>query len=73
MHVDAGDLIVRRSDRTLDLVVGSLAVWTVATVVLAVALARSTVGWAAVGGHGSAGRISATPVVLGLVGAAVLA
>ena len=94
MRVDAGDLIARRSDRALDLVVGSLAVWTVvfhlarlvgltrdpafglwvvATVALAVALARSTGGWAAGGGHGSAGRISATPVVLGLAGAAVLA
>ena len=47
--------------------------WFVATVVLAVVLARSTGGWAAVGGHGSAGRIPAPPVVLGLAGAAVLA
>ena len=94
MHVDAGDLIARRSDRVLDLAVGSLAIWTVvfhlarfvgltrdpafglwvvATIALAVALTRSTGGWAAVGGHGSAGRIPATPVVLGLAGAAVLA
>ena len=94
MHVDAGDRIARGSDRTLDLVVGALAIWTVvfhlarlvgltrdpafglwvlATVVLAVLLARSTGGWASVGGHGSAGRIPPTPVVLGLATAAVLA
>ena len=94
MHVDAGDLIARRSDRVLDLVVGALAIWTVvfhlarlvgvtrdpafglwvvATIALAVLLTRSTGGWAAVGGHGSAGRIPATPVVLALAGAAVLA
>jgi len=47
--------------------------WVVATVALAVALARSKGGWAAVGGHGSAGRIPRTPVALGLVGAALLA
>ncbi len=94
MHVDAGERIARGSDRTLDLVVGALAIWTVvfhlarlvgltrdpafglwvlATVVLAVLLARSTGGWASVGGHGSAGRIPPTPVVLGLATAAVLA
>ena len=94
MHVDAGDRIARGSDRTLDLVVGALAIWTVvfhlarlvgltrdpafglwvlATVALAVLLARSTGGWASVGGHGSAGRIPPTPVVLGLATAAVLA
>ena len=94
MHVDAGDRIARGSDRTLDLVVGALAIWTavfhlarlvgltrdpafglwvLATVVLAVLLARSTGGWASVGGHGSAGRIPPTPVVLGLATAAVLA
>ena len=94
MHVDAGERIARGSDRTLDLVVGALAIWTVvfhlarlvgltrdpafglwvlATVVLAVLLARSTGGWASVGGHGSAGRIPPTPVVLGLAIAAVLA
>ena len=47
--------------------------WVLATVVLAVLLARSTGGWASVGGHGSAGRIPPTPVVLGLATAAVLA
>jgi hypothetical protein len=94
LHVDAGDRIARGSDRTLDLVVGALAIWTVvfhlarlvgltrdpafglwvlATVALAVFLARSTGGWASVGGHGSAGRIPPTPVVLGLATAAVLA
>jgi|TARA_B100001105_G_scaffold185935_1_gene150618 hypothetical protein len=94
LHVDAGERIARGSDRTLDLVVGALAIWTVvfhlarlvgltrdpafglwvlATVVLAVLLARSTGGWASVGGHGSAGRIPPTPVVLGLATAAVLA
>ena len=94
MHVDAGDRIARGSDRTLDLVVGALAIWTavfhlarlvgltrdpafglwvLATVALAVFLARSTGGWASVGGHGSAGRIPPTPVVLGLATAAVLA
>ncbi len=94
MHVDAGERIARGSDRTLDLVVGALAIWTVvfhlarlvgltrdpafglwvlATVVLAVLLARSTGGWASAGGHGSAGRIPPTPVVLGLATAAVLA
>ena len=94
MHVDAGDRIARGSDRTLDLVVGALAIWTavfhlarlvgltrdpafglwvLATVALAVFLARSTGGWASVGGHGSAGRIPPTPVVLGLAIAAVLA
>ena len=29
MHVDAGDTIARRADRTLDLVMVALAVWTV--------------------------------------------
>ena len=29
MHVDAGDTIARRADRTLDLTVGALATWTV--------------------------------------------
>jgi hypothetical protein len=94
VHVDAGVLLARRSDRVLDLAVGALAVWTVifhlarlvgvtrdpafglwvvATIALAVVLARSTGGWAAAGGHGSAGRIPGIPVVLGLAGAAVLA
>ena len=48
VHVEAGDLLARRSDRTLDLVVGSLAVWR--AVWLLVCVRGDGLGWSRVCG-----------------------